>query len=695
MKKDFLKFAALGAAVMLAAPALFCACSDDDGSKGGDAVVIIDEEDALPPIDSLKVKTSARTYVFTQKYERTGQALVNRVVNEAAALDATVETVILHDRNVSSLSDSDYKAIVQLITRGGNLVYCEPTAAGAQAFAKRLKTVGMAMYKAGEIRELTAEGYAACRRILLMDGDDGLTLPPLLAQKDGDDALYDIYAFRGSDYFTVENTDDNAVVYTSVSDDGLAAPGDDVAEEEPGDDCEAYFCGLHADNVAEWLDTPTDRAAQNAKGRALLRETGGAVNLRDLESAQIHTISFTAYAGHKGCPVQVRYEIWAVNNTVGKDYYLCNQEVEIDGSKLNCGPSDRKTWDKTKTTYGAFSGLGTDIAAYWPYFSGLSVQMSLLDSKGNAVPKSGLVTSHISPTNKAGEETYTRSTEWSLESSFTAGNKKGVKGGIKGGVKVSESTTYTVPLIQLEWSGNENKPKWEYSTPVVPKLSVPTVKTHWYDKDPAYTKKMKKKNPNFSRYGLIAYHDEAKPIMRQDFTVGHTWLWEVGNAKDTYKLCTDLNVSLQGLWYEDDGGNWHKYKKGGEYKTFTNPKADYLTLNPPPRYEQKWIMELVASSQTDYDKVSTYMKEYFSDYWKPSFELYTVEANDTMLVNMQIDSLVSYINANAAQLQRAGLPAFTLNWTWKSSGKIHRTYKYTPATTASAPKRRTAATKED
>lgn len=684
MKKNFLKFGALCVATILAAPTLFCACSDDDGggSKGGE-VIVIDEGDELPPIDSLKVKTNSRTYVFPQKYERTGEALVNRVLNKATTFDTSVQTVILHDKSVASLTDNDYKAIVLLIARGGNLVYSEPTRRGADAFIKRLKTVGLAMYRAGEVREITDEGYAACRKILLLTNSEELMLPPLLAQNDADDELYDIFAFRGNDYYTVENTDDdNAVVYTSVSSDGLmAAPAADAVKEEPDDDdYEDYFSGLHADDVAKWLDNPTDKEAQEAKGRVLLRETGSAVNLRDLESAQIHNINFTAYAGHKACPVHIRYEIWAVNNTARKDYYLCNQEVEVDGSKLNCGPKDSKAWDKTKTTYGAFKGLGSDISAYWAYFTGMSLQMSLLDSKGNVVPK--LVTSHVSPTNKIGEETFTRSTEWSLEASFTAASK----GSIKGGVKVSESRSYKVPTIQLEWTSNNNNPKWEYSTPVVPKLQVPTVKNHTYDKGWDRTQKEKKKNPDFSRYGLIATHDEAKPIMRQDFTVGHTWLWEVDEANDNYTLRTNFNINLQALWYEDKTSKWHDYKKGGEYKTFTNVKTDYLALNPPPRFEQKWMMELVADSQSDYDKVATYMKEYFGDYWKPSFELYTVNANDTILVNMQIDSLEKYIDVNRAQLERAGLPAFSLNWIWKTSGKIHHTYKYTPAAPASAPK---------
>ena len=76
-----------------------------------------------------------------------------------------------------------------------------------------------------------------------------------------------------------------------------------------------------------------------------------------------------------------------------------------------------------------------------------------------------------------------------------------------------------------------------------------------------------------------------------------------------------MQVDLQGLWIE----NGKKLRKG--YKTFTNKNKTTITLLPPPRYEQEWLMRMTPTNKTAFES----LEKTFQNYWVENFSLYTVE----------------------------------------------------------------------
>ena len=94
-------------------------------------------------------------------------------------------------------------------------------------------------------------------------------------------------------------------------------------------------------------------------GDATIQDTPGKRNIitsvipnedsQDLEkitNAQKISYSYNAYAGHKFEPITNSYEIWAVNDTKGSDYYLVHQELRAENSLLVCGPKKERDWNE-------------------------------------------------------------------------------------------------------------------------------------------------------------------------------------------------------------------------------------------------------------------------------------------------------------------------------------------------------------
>ena len=65
-----------------------------------------------------------------------------------------------------------------------------------------------------------------------------------------------------------------------------------------------------------------------------------------ITNAQKISYSYNAYAGHKFEPITISYEIWAVNDTKGSDYYLVHQELRAENSLLVCGPKKERDWNE-------------------------------------------------------------------------------------------------------------------------------------------------------------------------------------------------------------------------------------------------------------------------------------------------------------------------------------------------------------
>ncbi len=613
--------------------AVFCviaiyAC---DRQPGTDPSGSINEPD-YPTKDALAVRTQSRTYIFPHSYTGSAKALTNRISDKSEALDASVKTVVLHDKGASSLSDAETDAITALLARGGSLIYCEPTRTGTDALLRKLQSSIRNIIGSGPL-SISPEGRIVIRNILNISEDkDGLLVPPFIDDVDTDGVLCDILAIRGGEYRIITDLDENNPIKITLSgDDGYI--GESYTENRLDDTPSDYIYGLHADNLAEWLNA--ESTISTMKVGNILTSVIPNEDSQDLEkitNAQKISYSYNAYAGHKFEPITISYEIWAVNDTKGSDYYLVHQELRAENSLLVCGPKKERDWNEYRVDE-AFGDVAKEPRAYWAYMSNFGAQTQFSNNSATV--------EHISPANSLkGESTYTENLTWSIETAYVL-TKPEIE--LTGGVKMSKSWTHNIMDLEMDFTYNGNKPKWVYKAGVLPRLT----------KDSKYDWR----------------HDFAKPILRSDCTMGHSWIWRISNASDTYSFSSKTWISIQGLYIDLKKG----HQKGSKYKTFTTEDSKTLNLAPPARYKQEWIMTISPYNEN----TERVMKTYFPDYWLPAFSLYTVKEDDKDAIDIQIAATISAISDNTALLEDNKVESFTLNWKPLHGSTVYKTWSYT------------------
>ena len=605
-----------------------CAC---DRQPGTDPSFSINEPD-YPTKDALAVRTQSRTYIFPHSYTGSAKAMINRISDKSETLDASVKTVVLHDKGASSLSDAETDAITALLARGGSLIYCEPTRTGTDALLRKLQSSIRDIIGSGPL-SISTEGKTAIHNILNISKDkDGLLVPPFIDEGDTDEVLCDILAIRGGEYRIINDLDENNPIKITLSgDDGYI--GESYTENRLDDTPSDYIYGLHADNLAEWLNA--ESTISTMKVGNILTSVIPNEDSQDLEkitNAQKISYSYNAYAGHKFEPITISYEIWAVNDTKGSDYYLVHQELRAENSLLVCGPKKERDWNEYRVDE-AFGDVAKEPRAYWAYMSNFGAQTQFSNNTATV--------EHISPANSLkGESTYTENLTWSIETAYVL-TKPEIE--LTGGVKMSKSWTHNIMDLEMDFTYNGNKPKWVYKAGVLPRLT----------KDSKYDWR----------------HDFAKPILRSDCTMGHSWIWRISNASDTYSFSSKTWISIQGLYIDLKKG----HQKGSKYKTFTTEDSKTLNLAPPARYKQEWIMTISPYNEN----TERVMKTYFPDYWLPAFSLYTVKEDDKDAIDIQIAATTSAISDNTALLEDNKVESFTLSWKPLHGSTVYKTWSYT------------------
>lgn len=613
--------------------AVFCviaiyAC---DRQPGTDPSGSINEPD-YPTEDALTVRTQSRTYIFPHSYTGSAKALINRISDKSETLDASVKTVVLHDKGASSLSDAETDAITALLARGGSLIYCEPTRTGTDDLLRKLQSSIRNIIGSGPL-SISPEGRIVIRNIMNISEDkDGLLVPPFIDDVDTDGVLCDILAIRGGEYRIITDLDENNPIKITLSgDDGYI--GESYTENRLDDTPSDYIYGLHADDLAEWLNA--ESTISTMKVGNILTSVIPNEDSQDLEkitNAQKISYSYNAYAGHKFEPITISYEIWAVNDTKGSDYYLVHQELRAENSLLVCGPKKERDWNEYRVDE-AFGDVAKEPRAYWAYMSNFGAQTQFSNNTATV--------EHISPANSLkGESTYTENLTWSIETAYVL-TKPEIE--LTGGVKMSKSWTHNIMDLEMDFTYNGNKPKWVYKAGVLPRLT----------KDSKYDWR----------------HDFAKPILRSDCTMGHSWIWRISNASETYSFSSKTWISIQGLYIDLKKG----HQKGSKYKTFTTEDSKTINLAPPARYKQEWIMTISPYNEN----TERVMKTYFPDYWLPAFSLYTVKEDDKDAIDIQIAATTSAISDNTALLEDNKVESFTLNWKPLHGSTVYKTWSYT------------------
>lgn len=569
--------------IAISFPLLFGSCKDDDDVMADDDEELVDEDVEIPPVnDELKVKTSLRAYVVPGNYYYSGQALINRLQDRSSTADATIQTFILDNGSVADLTDWDYRTMAAVLARGGSLVVCQPTRQGLQALDKRLKDVAVSMYENGEL-EINEVGYQALRRLMLRP--ENSEFPPVMVDNsDSNDILFDLLAIRGN-------------LRHAVADVAELAKAD--ADNQPTD----YLCGRLADETAEWLDRPDDTEARLAQGRQVLAQQNDGSVYDKLNTTDQFEYKVTAKAGHKTALMTLLYDVWAVDDTENNEYYLCKQEIRCSNDQFKCDYKDKKRWVYYKVREAVLDSLtyvthpSKDIGAHWAYMHDLSTNVKF-SGKGASI-------ANISPTQiEKGSTTYTQSTQIALNMAF-------LKPDLKAQINMSQSVTRSIPDITTDFTLGKDgiSPKWSYTISRRPKI-LPQGWNH------------------------IWQHEVALPSYYSMFIVGHSWMWKVSHNDRTFSFDTHVRLNMEALWYDQEN------RKSGYY-TFTNRIDVTSQLTPPLRYEQIWLMQMVAHNDTDFN----YLKQYIKNF-EPNFSLYTVTKDDRFEVNRRIDEIVKSLNTH-------------------------------------------------
>lgn len=606
-----------------------CACDRQDLSSSSGSI----NEPDYPAEDALSVRTQSRAYIFPHSYTGSAKALVNRVEEKSEKLDATVKTAVLHDKASSTLSADETQSLAALLARGGSLVYCEPTRTGTDALLCKLQSSIRSAIGSGPLA-ISTEGKTAIHNILNISKDkDGLLVPAFIDDGDTDGVLCDILAVRGGEYQIITDLDEAKPLKVSISGDDESESGSYI-ENRVEDVPTAYLYGLHADALARWLDSGNTISIE--KGSSILATivpNEDSQSLDEITNAQKISYSYNAYAGHKFEPVTISYEIWAANDGKGSDYYLIHQELRAENSKLVCGPTSEKDWNEYRVKE-AFGDIAKDPRAYWAYMVNLGAQAEF--SKSNATVE------HVSPANNIkGESTYTENMTWSLDGALTITANPSIK--LASSLTMSKSWTHNVMDLEMNFSYNGNKPKWDYKAGILPKI------TRDVNKD--------------------VRHDFARPILKSDCTMGHSWIWKISDASDSYSFTSKTWIGLQGLC-KDLKKN---HQKGGKYKTFLTEDSQTLNLNPPARFEQEWIMT-ISPYNANTERVMT---TYFPKYWLPSFSLYTVKEDDKDSIDAQIAATTAVLTENSKLLEDNKVESFTLSWKPLHGSTVYKTWSYT------------------
>ena len=609
---------------------LFISCSDDESVE---QPTIETEEYEVITNDTPKLFTTLPTYVFDDKYPKSTEALIRRIKNKTSTLDDATVTVVFTDSRAQRLDDADMKKIINLYLHGGNIVYVEPTKEGIVTWMKQIKRAYKEMAKDGSLAMIYPPFAASfySRFMNAKNDTNGNPLPPFADEADTDGVICDALALRGSDLYVVSDLDDcsdGKIISEEVNEETGEVLSTEIKENAISEPITDYMYGQHAEALVAWLnkqpDYMDDKEKQMELGNLMLAQSDNAemTKLDEIIDAQQYTNTFIVRCRNRSEPVTVSYYIWTANDANNMtDYYLIKVTVTLENSKLNCGPEEERKWRYLDIGY-----------SYGPYLYNFFTKHNFSNN--------GVSISQVAPVNNtSGSTTYTHGFDWSLNGALTFAKDPSL--GIGGGVSFSKSWSYNIPDLDMTHSLNTNSPKWEYTAG-----SRPT-----------------------SHYKLFGNnsHTIAKPILRTDCTVSHSWIWKMPVATGTYSFTTETAVSIQWLYYKEGF-----FKTNPKYETYTKKDSRTFQLMPPPRYIQEWVMWFTPYS----DATQTILEKQFPKYWKSSFDLPVVVNDDNTMIDNRINTIMNMLNNNGMILHDNGVDSLKISWKLSDSKDVYRTHEY-------------------
>ena len=580
-------------------------------------------------------------YIFPYEYKDFGAALVARLQNKVAEVNEdTIEdlaSVVLHSSQIKGITDDWQVLLVQLLV-GRNIIILEPTLADFRHFCNVITVIYNAMHDIEEGRELLDEIEVIPGARQTLEAFYEMSMDPekiesmFLLNTDSSGVFAEAIAVRGSDFHIVDRmkgvTESEITHEQIVDEEGTAeqieAP--DVESSATADAITPYSYGLFADMFTKWINEQEyyvdmeaqlrDRAANTFNTR--VTETSK-YNLEDICSVQKvqYTISApTPYDLGPKLPVTVSFEICSIYmEDEDCDYYCIYKNILSYNQVLDCGPigeENKRKW-RTNPRFGEYR-LGYDdfvlewyiIPYYGPFMRDIESRSicyanndDFIDSSTSAVDipnansiqsVAGVSVEKYSPKNSIGSVDKTEGFSFGLDGGLYMAKEPSVNVGFS--VSWDTSTTQTIDDLEIVASTTNGTPEWKYVGQNLPE--------------------------SYYNLFLDISHSEAPAIMRRQCEVDQSWIWRVPNPSGSYSLLDETVVSTAVMYY--DYGFFKTYAK---YANQVTTKRVSFLIMPPPRSQQKWMMNVTPYS----DELNSMLATTHSRFWKKDDHEFTL--NDT------------------------------------------------------------------
>ena len=620
MKKKLLVRSILFVMVAL----MVVSCKDDDGIQAERVQYDVVEYETTNE-DKLTVTSSMPAYIFPYSYTNFGESLVNRLVNKMPEVNldniVDISTIVIHGSQIETLED-DFAAIVIQLLLGKNVIIVEPTLDSFYYFSEFVTAVYQYLESTEEGREALAQFETVSDIRQTFEAFFEICQDPqklddmFMVNSDTRGVIAEAIGIRGSNFHIVERVNNNSesiLIARSVnSETGEVTETVNAQEDNQSvvKERTPYENGLFADVLTEWINEcdyyalQMDAIRTKSANELNLRNEAQKFKLEDICTVQKVDYTMEAELPSKYLkgvlPVKLSFEICAVYMN-DADYYCVYKKITSYNDKLKCGPESEKEWREV-------DGLGAyfpdfikmesyydQIKFYGPYMSDIKsksichAHTDNFDVYGDDVvqlpdikqiePVNGVRVEEYSPKNSVGSVDVSSGISYGFDGGLYLGSEPSVNLGFS--VSYDKSTSQSIDNLEIIASTAEGIVSWRYKG-----NNIPT-----------------------SRVGLFfqTYHSTAPSIMQRECVVDQSWIWRVSNPTGSYRLYDQTSVTTSLLYPH----SLYLYNIDFYYDLETTNRISFR-MAPPPRSEQRWMMEVSPYSE----ELNTMLGSTHSRYWK-------------------------------------------------------------------------------
>ena len=624
--------------------------------------------------DLLTVTSSLPAYVAPYNYTGFGKALVDRLGNRVASVDednmTDIATVVIHSSQIPDMDDEQMSVLIAQLLMGKNVVLVEPTLDSFSEFCDLITSIyvlissteeGQEMFEALDVVPGIRQTFEAFYEI---SNEPDKINDMFITNTDSDGVFAEALAIRGCDFHLVESLDAISVT-ESVTKEVDQETGkvtvieNDTAMQPAETEITPYTYGTFADMLVGWVNEQKDYIEQIA---ALKQKSMNQLNSRaeaqkfsldDICTAQ--KVEYTTYGRapitNTRLPITVSFEICSVyREKDNADYYCIYKKITSYNQLLNCGPTDAKSWN-TYPDFGGYIPIGkgpftidiwVDAKCYGPYMTDIVSQsichtdsedfiesgdgMVIMPNYNEIKPVDGVQVVNYSPKNSIGSVDKTSGFSYGFDGGLYFASEPSANLGFS--ISYDASTTQTIENLEIVASTADGGVKWNYNGNGLP----------------------------VGKAGIPPSHTFAPDIMTRECQVDQSWIWKIPNPSGSYRIYdktevhTALHYILNLVVYTCDHYYWNY-----------NPTIRSFRMAPPPRCEQRWMMDVAPYSE----KLNTMLATTHATYWKADDHEFKM-ADTTDDSRISIEQFVADFKKDLENKKR----------TWKSRG-FNGSYTFT------------------